>query len=284
MKSKDLDKSNAPIEGGKMNYETILYQKDGALLTITLNRPNVLNAMNGAMKDEIKDAIGKASSDDEIRCIILTGSGKSFCAGNDMKAGGGAKSLDDQRKRYHKEVVFGFVFWDCPKPIIAAVNGHCLGTGCEMALACDLTIAGESAKFGLPEVRHSAGANILIEPWTIGIKRTKELLFTGNAIDAQQAEKWGMVNRVVPDGKLIEESNKLARKIAAVPAYAVQISKLGVNRTYENMGLKQSIIQNAELIAILNVTDTPEKIWFRQLVNEKGLNEALKARAEKYKD
>lgn len=267
-----------------MNYETILYQKNSDLLTIMLNRPNVLNAMNALMKDEIKDAIEKASSDNDIRCLIITGSGRSFCVGNDMKGGGGAKSLDDQRKRYKQEVIFGFVFWDCPKPIIAAVNGHCLGTGCEMALACDVTIAAESATFGLPEVRHSAGANVLIEPWTIGIKRTKELLFTGDSISAQQAEKWGMVNRVVPDEKLMEQTYKLARKISAVPAYSVQISKLGVNRTYENMGLKQSLIQNAELMAILNVTDTPEKIWFRQLVNERGLKEALKERAKKYED
>lgn len=267
-----------------MKYEAILYEKDGELLTITLNKPHILNAMNDAMKEEIRDAVAKGGSDADVKCIVITGAGRAFCAGNDMKAGGGGKTLDDQRKKYQKDVTLGFAIWDCAKPVIASVNGHCHGTGCEMAMACDITLAVESATFALPEVRHSAGANILLEPWTIGIKRTKEILFTGNTISAQQAEKWGMINRVVPDAALREETSKLARKIAAVPAYAVQIAKLGVNRTYENMGLKQSLIQNAELMAILNVTPTPEKAWFRQLVDEKGLKEALKIRAEKYKD
>lgn len=267
-----------------MDFETILYQKDGSVLTITLNRPGVLNALSTIVKDELREAIGKASVDEEVRCIVLTGAGRAFSAGNDMKAPAGAKTLEEQRKRFRSEVAFGLLFWDCPRPIIAAVNGHCLGSACEMAMACDITIACESATFGLPEVHHSAGANILMEPWTIGLKRTKEILFTGNTIGAREAERFGMVNRVVPDHSLMDETYKLARKIVAVPAYSVQVAKEGVNRTYEIMGFRQSLMQNAELMAILAVTDTPERIWFQKLVKEKGLKVALKAREEKYRD
>ncbi len=268
-----------------MNYESILCSQDGNVLTITLNRPQVLNAMHDALKEELREAIEKAAGDEEVRSIVLTGTGKSFSTGNDMKDAmqHPVKGLEGQRKRLQKEMAFACLFWDSPKPIIAAVNGFCLGSACEMALACDITIAAESATFGVPEIRQSSGAIMLVEPWIMGLKNVKELLFTGDTINAREAERIGMVNRVVADPKLMEETYRMAKKIALVPAYAVQLAKLSLNRTFEIMGFRNGMLQNTELMAMLHVTDTPERVWFRELVKEKGMKEALKARADKFK-
>ncbi|MFZ2447113.1 MAG: enoyl-CoA hydratase/isomerase family protein [Syntrophobacteraceae bacterium] len=268
-----------------MNFESILTKREDKVLTITLNRPQVLNAMHDALKAELRVAIEDAATDDEVRCIVLTGIGKSFSTGNDLKdaLNHPTKGLEGQRQRLRKEMEFACLFWDSPKPVIAAVNGFCLGSACEMALACDITLAAESATFGVPEIRQSSGAIMLVEPWIMGLKNVKELLFTGDTINAREAERIGMVNHVVPDGELMDQAHRMAKKISLVPAYAVELGKLSLNRTLEIMGFKNAMLQNIELMAILHATDTPERVWFRDLVREKGMKEALKARAAKFK-
>ena len=151
-------------------------------------------------------------------------------------------------------------------------------------MACDITIAAESATFGEPEVRQSSGPPILTTPWVVGLKKAKELMFTGKRISAREAEKYGLVNMVVADDSLLTETYLLARKIASVPAYAVQMAKQTINRCFDLMGFKMALVQNTDLMAILNSTQTPERVWFRELIQEKGLKEALKIRNAKYDD
>jgi enoyl-CoA hydratase len=268
-----------------MAYEFVLYEVDEKIATITLNRPERLNAMSGAFKEEIKSAIAEATADGEVRVIVLTGAGRAFSAGNDMQANyeKSPKSMEEWRIRLMSEMQFCLTFWDCPKPIIAAVNGYCLAAASEMAMACDITIAGESAVFGEPEGRQGSGPPMLLAPWIMGPKRAKEMLLTGNMVNAKMAEKYGMVNHVVPDEKLMKYTYRMARKIAATEPYAIKITKYTLARAYDIMGFKMSLQYNADLMAILNNEETEEIKWFKNLAKEKGFKEANKERLNKFK-
>lgn len=268
-----------------MAYESLLYDVKDHIATITINLPKQMNAMSGATKAEIKAAINAAAEDEEVRVIVLTGVGKAFSTGNDLMSfyANPPKSMEDWRDRLQEEIRFCLTFWDCPKPIIAAVNGFCLAAGSEMAMACDITIAAESAVFGEPEVRLSSGPPMIMAPFVMGLKRSKEMLLTGNMVSAAVAEKYGMVNHVVPDQDLLPFAYRMARKIAAIEPFAVKMSKYTINRTYDLMGFKNALQYNSDLMAILNNEDTPAIQWFSQLADEKGIKEAHKERLMKFK-
>jgi enoyl-CoA hydratase len=268
-----------------MDYQYILYEVADNIATITLNRPKQLNAMNAAFKEEIKAAIANATADELVRVIVLTGTGKAFSAGNDLQSNfeSPPKCMEDWRVRIQREVQFALTFWECPKPVIAAVNGYCLASGSEMAMACDITIAAQSAVFGEPEIRQSSGPPMLLTPWIMGVKRAKEMLFTGNMVSAEVAEKYGMVNHVVPDDKLMEFTYRMARKIAAVDPYAVRISKYTLCRAFDIMGFRTTLQVNSDLMAIINNEETEEIKWFKKLAQEKGYKEANAERLLKFK-
>ncbi|MGA2989507.1 MAG: enoyl-CoA hydratase-related protein [Candidatus Korobacteraceae bacterium] len=266
-------------------YEFILYEVTDNIATITLNRPERLNAMNPEFKREIKAAIAEATADKDVRVIVLTGTGRAFSAGNDMQDHNESRpqTMNDWRARLQSEIQFCLTFWDCPKPIIAAVNGFCLASASEMAMACDITIAAESAVFGEPEVRLASGPPMLLAPWLMGPKRAKEMLLTGNVVSARTAEKYGMVNHVVPDEKLMAFTYRMARKIAAIDPFAINISKYTINRAFDTMGFKTVLQYNSDLMSILNNEETETKKWFKQTAKEKGFKEANQERLMKFK-
>jgi enoyl-CoA hydratase/carnithine racemase len=268
-----------------MAYESILYDVKDQIATITLNRPKQLNAMSGAVKAEIKAAIGAAVEDENVHVIVLTGTGKAFSAGNDLQDNftNPPKCMEDWRARLQREIQFYLTIWDCPKPVIAAVNGFCLASASEMAMVCDITIAAESAVFGEPELRQSSGPPVIMAPYIMGPKRAKEMLLTGNMVSARVAEKYGMVNHVVPDEDLMKFTYRMARKIAAIEPYAVKISKYTINRAFDLMGLKNAFQYNSDMMAIINNEETPEIRWFKKLAAEKGFKEANKERLMKFK-
>lgn len=214
-----------------MSYETILVDVADDVATITLNRPELRNAINLRMTEEVHDALGALSRQDEVKALVLTGAGgKAFAAGADI-----AELLErthEDALRSINSALFKRVE-DFARPTIAAIQGYALGGGCELALACDLRIAGESARFGQPEVSlgimPGAGATYRL-PRLVGLGRAKELIFTGAIIDAREAERIGLVNRVVADDAVLAEALLLAKKIAGQSALAVRLAKMTMNQ------------------------------------------------------
>jgi enoyl-CoA hydratase len=172
--------------------------------------------------------------------------------------------------------------WRLPKPTIAAVRGYCLAGGCELAMACDMIISGSSGRFGEPEIRYGSGPVTLLMPFVIGQKKTNELLFTGDMIEADEAERIGMVNRVVPDEELVAEVERLIVKIAPTPLPVLRLTKLALVRAQEAQGLLEAVNMNLDLSAMLNAADTPEQREFMDIVRSSGLKAALAWRDGRY--
>ena len=212
-----------------MAYETILYEQKGRTAVITLNRPQSLNAISAKLGWELADALETATSDADIWAIVLTGAGdRAFCAGADLKEmASGQRDLAKESQGSNKGLAAltqSFI----PKPIIAAVNGLAFGGGSEIALACDLIVASERASFALPEVKRGivAGAGgVLRLPRQIPMKIALQMIFTGEPISAQEAERWGLVNRVVPHEELMTAALALADQICQNAPVAVRSSK-----------------------------------------------------------
>ncbi len=259
-----------------MNYETVIYEKTNRIVKITMNRPNVLNAVNRKSIAELTSAFEQAAKDDEVRVVILTGMGRGFSTGHDLKEG--IAGPEDGRKLHTEIWDLMFGIWEMGKPVIAQINGHCLGIACDLALACDLSIAADVATFGEPEIRASSGSEFPLLPWVVGMKKAKELILTGDTIDAKEAERIGMVNRVVPLDRLEEEVGKLAKKLAHVPSFALKMNKATINKAFEMMGMRNAMAQSLESISLLIVTDTEERKRFREIRAEKGLKAALEWR------
>jgi len=202
-----------------MPFETILYEVRDKVGLITLNRPDALNAVTAGMIDELLAALSQAESDDAVRALMLTGAGRAFCAGQDVStlAEGSKEQLVELVNRYPPLIL---KFWSVEKPIVAAVNGAAVGSGFNLALACDLRIAAENATFGAVFVRIGAAPDsgaVFFLPRLVGTAKAAEMLFTGAIIDTAEAERLGIVNRVVPGDKLMEEAMALAGRLAEGP-------------------------------------------------------------------
>jgi enoyl-CoA hydratase len=199
-----------------MAYTTLLFDVAGGIARIIVNRPDKLNALNATVFTELEDAVGRIESDATIGGVIVTGAGaKAFVAGADIGEIGGQGALDGKARALRGQRIFRRLE-RCGKPVIAAVNGFALGGGCELAMACHLRIAAEHAKFGQPEVKLGIGpgyGGTVRLPRLVGQGRALELLLTGAMIDAQEAWRIGLVNRVVPADRLIEECETMLRAI-----------------------------------------------------------------------
>jgi enoyl-CoA hydratase len=218
-----------------------------------------------------------------VRVILLNGAGRAFSAGFDLESDGpqGASTDPAQVRRTLLEDLHIIMrFWDCPKPTIAAVHKYCLGSAMEMAIACDITIAADDCRFGAPEVKFGSGIVALLLPWFIGPKRAKELLLTGDdQVSAQRAVEIGLVNRVVPAQRLLEEAIALARSLAANDEVAVKLTKLAINRSCEIAGMREALLQALELDVIIESTETDETRQFRDILRRDGARAALAWRA-----
>ena len=234
------------------DYATLLTARDGGVLTITCNRPEVLNAQSRILLEELDDAFLRAVDDEDVRVIILAGAGKHFSAGHDL---GTPQEVEDQQKtalrpgfRGEYERIFERFFentmrWrDLPKPTIAQVQGYCIMGGLMIASACDLIVASEDALFADRMVKWG-GAHIqyFSMPWDFGPRKTKEYLFTGRFVTAAEAERSGLVNRVVPRDRLEAETMALAQDIAERDPWALMMAKKSVNETMDNQGWRQSL-------------------------------------------
>lgn len=216
-----------------MAYDTIKTEKRGAVALITLNRPDALNALNSQLVDELIDAVQGFDADDAIGCMVITGSEKAFAAGADIK--------EMQPKTYmdvYKEDLFEKAnrIAEARKPVVAAVSGYALGGGCELAMLCDFILASDTAKFGQPEislgVMPGIGGSQRLTRF-VGKSKSMEMCLTGRMMDAEEAERSGLVSRVVPAADLVEEAVKTAEKIAGMSRPVTALTKEAVNRSYE---------------------------------------------------
>jgi enoyl-CoA hydratase len=265
--------------------DVVLYETRGPAAWITLNRPEKLNALNGAVLEALNASLDRALADDDVRVVVLTGAGeRAFSAGYDLSAE--AAHSEIPAHTWHEvlglDIDATMRVWSFPKPTIAAVVGYCLAGGCELAMACDLIVTGESGQFGEPEIRYGSGPVTLLMPYILGQKKTNELLFTGDMIDAAAAERAGLVNRVVPDDQVESEVEGLVRKIAPTPLPVLRLTKIALNRAYEAMGLQEAVKMNLDLSAMLNAADTPEQREFMDIVKSQGLKAALAWRDQRY--
>jgi enoyl-CoA hydratase len=216
-----------------MAYQNILVETRGKVGLITLNRPNALNALNSALVGELNQALDAFEADDAVGCIVVTGSEKAFAAGADIK--------EMQSKSYMQAYREDFIgSWEritrCRKPVIAAVAGFALGGGCELAMMCDFVIAADTAKFGQPEIKlgvmPGAGGTQRLTRF-VGKAKAMEMCLTGRMMDAAEAERAGLVSRVVPAADLLADALKTAETIAGLSLPAVMMTKESVNRSYE---------------------------------------------------
>ena len=215
-----------------MPYKFLLYDSKDAIVTLTLNRPERLNALGDTLREELYDAIVRLSDDPEARVIVITGAGRGFCAGGDMKAaheaqeGGRDRALLDRVAPLRDKVVLAIR--DSPKPIIAAVNGAAAGAGMNLALACDLRIASTAARFGQTFVKrglHVDWGGTYFLPRLVGMAKACELIFTGEMISAEEADALGLLNALVPPEQLISATYELARKLADGPPISIRLAK-----------------------------------------------------------
>ena len=234
------------------DFDTIEYRVDEAVATITLNRPDVANAQDTQLIDELDAAFDLAEADDDVRVVVMAANGRHFSAGHDLKALVGDVEPDKWRLmratpegKFHHEKTMYFDrclrIRDFPKPTIAAVHGKCIAAGVMLACMCDLIVASDDASFQNPVLRMTGAAvEILIEPWEMPPRKAKEFLLTAQTISAADAERLGMVNRVVPRDELAATVQEMAEAIALVPPATAAVVKRSINKTLEFMGQRDS--------------------------------------------
>ncbi len=230
-----------------MTNKTVLYEKKDNIAIITLNRPERLNAINRELLSGMIAQLETARKDADVVAVILTGAGRAFCAGEDLKETSAGKSLAQWVAETDGLQQVQRVILALGKPLIAAVPGYALGGGCEFALSCDIRIAAEEAKFGFPETEvgltiTTAGTKLLSQ--IVGLGKAKELVFTGDFVDAEEAMRIGLVNRVVASESLLDEALAMARKIGEKSPLALKLSRIAIDQ-----GLHSSFEQTLELEA-----------------------------------
>ena len=232
-----------------MKLENVLYEVDGDVGIIKFNRPHVLNAVNEGLARDLVTALEAARDDTSVRVVVLKGEGRAFCAGADLKEGARERPLGQYREHAARLQRVAHLVVGLGKPIIAAVQGYALGAGCEFAMICDIRIAAEDARFGFPETGVGAtvttgGTQIL--PRLVGAGRAKELFFTGDMVEAKEAERMGLVNKVVPLKDLDRATMEMARKIASKFPLSIKLTRACVDSAFES---SLSAVLEAELEA-----------------------------------
>jgi enoyl-CoA hydratase len=272
-----------------MEYQNLLLRVKEGIAYLTLNRPDKLNSFNRQLLDELRQALDMIEADSEVKVVILTGAGRAFSAGYDISPETGVADLaeisPDEWRSFVKHNIDTFLkIWHSEKPYIAAINGFAMGGACELAQLCDIKIASDRAALGEPEIRFGAGPPVLITPFSIGLAKAKELLLTGDTLSAQQAEKIGMINRVVPHENLMVECEKTARKLINVGQVGMKLNKAAINNAFEQMGFLNTIYHNMELKILFDTSKTEESEAFHNVWKEKGLRAALDLRDSLFRE
>ena len=264
-------------------YETIELNRGDSVLTVTLNRPERLNAFNFAMTDELCQVLDEAAVDGEVDVIVVKGAGRAFSSGADINTPDENLWLQtDDGLQMYQRFDRGYTsrwldsVWDNPKPVIAQVHGYCLGQAVDFVNSCDLVVAADDALFGLPEARFG-GILMAFLPWVVGIHKAKEMMFLGENITGVEAKRIGMVNDVVAADVLESTVQTLAANLAKVPTETLYFSKKAINSAMEAGGFRQGVRNSFALNTLSKLTEGGAREWSR-IRKEKGHKEALKWR------
>ncbi|MBI4287596.1 MAG: enoyl-CoA hydratase/isomerase family protein [Chloroflexi bacterium] len=278
-----------------MGWKNIKYEVKDNIGWITLNRPQKLNAINDAMSRELDEVLNQAEMDLEAKVLVFKGAGRAFSSGQDMSGVGTSEFLhpDPWSRVTSKELLEGerrrqrrweYIF-NMAKPTIAQVHGYCLGAGLNLAMVCDITIASEDATFGDLVTRMGILPTMPLWPWVVGMKKTREMLFTGRYFGAKEAESIGMVNKVVPVSKLDEEVLRWAQGIARLHSDGLAYAKDAINGVMECRGVGAAFRFTTDIqMAGLQRPAKAEDLAFYELRDKKGLRAALEARDAPFKN
>jgi enoyl-CoA hydratase len=264
----------------------VLYETRDRIAHIQINRPKAMNSLNPDLMAELSARFQEADADDDnVSVVVLSGVGEHFGAGYDLKypwAKHYGEGVLNARKMLVECAGFEFGPWDCTKPVIAMTRGYCLAGSCELAMMCCITFTSETGQFGEPEIRFSTAPPVLIMPWIVGLKKSRELLYTGDTVDAREALHIGMVNRVIADNELERETFRYAKRAAAISLEGLRTTKASINRGAEIAGIRQAIAYGVEQGAMLDATETQAQTMFGKIRSEKGLTAAIRWRESQF--
>lgn len=239
--------------------DDVLYEIRDQVAWITLNRPLILNAVDWSLTHHLGRCLERAEMDEDVRVVVLRGAGRAFCAGGDLQSARFYPKPDDLPQPSMMDNVLRI--WRMPKPVIAAVRGHALGQGIEIAGMCDLTIAADDAQFGEIQIRHGFGPPMLVTPFLTGLKNAKFVMLSGEVFPAEEAFRIGLVNQIVPAADLDAAAEAQAKKLASLPPTAVALNKLVVNRVYELAGFEAALdYRDDPVIRALNESSRDDKV------------------------
>ena len=267
------------------DYQTILFHVADGVAHLQLSRPERLNALSKAMLLEINSAMAAAESDAEVRVIVLSGAGKGFSSGFDLKEQMQRRPQGAQVWREILDLDFSTTmrFWRCAKPTVAAVHGPCVAGAFEMALACDITIAADNAVFGEPELRFGAGIVTMLLPWMTSPKHAKRIILSGqDKVSASLALQMGLVSEVVPEGQHLVTAMRIARNIAKMDPQLVLQTKRAIQRTYDIQGMESALAAALDIDHAIESHGSPDKGKFMDIARADGLQAALAWRAGRF--
>ena len=270
-----------------MNFGTLIYESKDRVATITLNRPERLNAISETMPEDIAAAFNHASADDSVHVVVLTGAGRGFCSGYDLKsfAERPGENTGIQEMPWDAMIDYNFMnrctqnfmtIWRCGKPVIARINGDAVAGGSDIALCCDISIMNEKARIGYPPARVWGCPTTAMWVYRLGLEKAKYMLFTGDLVNGRKAEEMGLIQQAVPLKELDRTVRLLTERIKGVPKNQLMMMKMTVNQAYENMGLTSS-----QTIATLFdgiARHSPEGVQFKQRAEEVGFKQAVTER------
>ncbi len=281
-----------------MDYSDILYETDGRLAFVTLNRPEKLNALSNNLRGEVMDAMREAEHDDAIGVIVLRAAGRSFSAGYDLSP---SRTAGDERFVSHRSklpdtgsthpgaaqwsrhvVMTNWIIWELAKPVVAQIQGHCLAGGTELATTCDFRIVAEDAQIGYPPVRAMTTMDMLWTPWHLPPAKAREFAFLGDSVSGEEMARLGWANYAVPKDELGDATERFARRLGYIDNEMLMYTKRAVNRQYETMGIRTALASGTEIQALSGQRAAASE-WGRR-VREDGLKAALEWRDGPFRD
>lgn len=259
------------------SQDVLLYETDGPVAILTLNRPDNLNALNAELLDALEDTLTRIESDPAVSVVILKGAGRGFCAGMDLKGYSPAElGISANRAKHEKTLNHFLRIWEFPKPVIGQVHGLCCAGGTMLALACDITLVSDDCRIRFPSITIGGGFTSSFWTYFVGPKKAKEMDFiAGSEMTGAEAVQWGWGNHAIPDAELPARALRMARQIAKTPSDLLRLKKLAINRVGPWRDFRQSIMAGAEWDTLCNFTDGAQAL--RKRITDMGLKEAIRS-------
>jgi len=255
----------------------VTYETDGRVATVSLNRPEKMNAITAELQQDLLEALGNAAADPGIHVAVVTGRGRAFSAGYDISGASGPPPGVPADRQWLEEMMRGWLaIWDLPLAVVAKVNGPCLAGGTQLASICDVTFVAEDTAVGTPRLPLGAGYVSVNWTWQVGPKKAKEIFFqTGATITGAEAVEMGLFNQAVPADRLDTVVDEYVARVARTPKDIIVLQKKAINRTQEIKGFREALMQGAEIDAIAHTSPAVKEVG--RFIRDNGLREALRA-------